>query len=120
MKKIFSLFTALLLLSGCVESMAFLGHTTTAAGTAASSGNIARSAFSSTVGFGVKQQTGKFPTGHAMSYFSKNKPSEKKEKCVSFLEATNSEICAVVKKNISEAKKKIVQKSKIKLLNTQK
>ena len=112
MKKIFGLLTTLLLLNACAESIALLGPTTTAAG----SGNMARSAFSSAVSFGIKKQTGMSPTEHALSYVQEKNPESKKEKCVSFLESTNSEACAAVKKSIIETREKIVQKSKIKLL----
>ena len=52
-----------------------------------------------------------------MSYAEKHNPEKKKSKCVSFLEATNSEICEAVKKNIVDAKKKIIENSKIEFLN---
>mgnify|MGYP006158850687 CR=1 FL=1 len=109
MKKIFGLLTTFLLLSNCVESMALLGPVYTAAG----SGNIAQSAVSSAVSYGVKQQTGKSPTEHAISYVKANNPSNKKEKCIDFIESTNSEACAAINKNIAEIKDKIIKKSKI-------
>ena len=113
MKKIISLLVVATLLNGCVESMAFLGPVTTGAGT----GKVAQSAVSSAVSLGVKKQTGKTPSGHALAYVKKYNPEKKKEKCVTFLESTNSEICAAVKKNISETRKMIVEKSKTKFLN---
>ena len=113
MKKILSLLISLVLLSNCAESIALIGPASTAVG----GGNVAQSAVSSVVSYGVKQRTGKTPTEHAMSYVKEHNPDKKQEKCVAFLESTNSEICAAVKKNIQETKKKIVQKSKIKYLN---
>ena len=116
MKKIFGLLITLLLLNGCAESLALLGPASTAAG----GGNIAQSALSSAITYGVKKQTGMSPTEHALAYVKENNPENKKEKCVSFLESTNSEVCAAVKKNILKTKEKIVQKSKTKFLNIKK
>ena len=108
MKKIFGLLTTFLLLSNCIESMALLGPATSAGG-----GNLAQSAMSSAFSYGVKQQTGKSPTEHAITYVKKNNPSNKKEKCVDLIEVTNSVTCAAIKKNITEIKEKIFKKSKI-------
>jgi len=105
MKKIFSLLIVLTLLNGCVESMALLGPVTSGAG----SGKIAHSAVSSAVSFGVKKQTGKTPGGHALAYVKKHNPESKKEKCIEFIDATNSEACAAVKENIVKTKEKIVK-----------
>jgi len=111
MKKIFGLLTTLLLLNGCVESMALLGPATTAG-----SGNITRSAFSSAVSYGVKKHTGKSPTEHAMAYVKENNPENKKEPCLSFVKKTNSEICAIVKKRLNLTKSKIINKTRDKSL----
>ena len=105
MKKVISLLFVLSLLTGCVESMALLGSATSGAG----SGKIAQSAVSSAVSYGVKKQTGKTPGGHALAYVKKYNPESKKEKCIKFIDATNSEACAAVKENISKTKKKIVK-----------
>ena len=126
MKKIITLLTGILLLNGCAESMALLGP----ASTALSKGNVAQSAVSSALSFGVKKQTGMSPTEHALAYVKEHNPEKKKdvtavinslfldkEKCISFIDATKSEACAAIKKNIIETKKKIVQKSKIKFLD---
>ena len=67
MKKILSLLAILFLLNGCAESIALLGPATSSAG----SGKITHSAFSSAVSYGVKQQTGKSPTQHALNYVKK-------------------------------------------------
>ena len=104
MKKIFSLLFVLTLLTGCVESMALLGPATSGAG----SGKVAQSAISSAVSFGIKKQTGKTPGEHALAYVKEHNPESKKEKCIEFIDATNSETCAAVKENIIKTKKKIV------------
>ena len=109
MKKILGLLLGLSLLTGCVESLALLGPTST---TAATGGNIAQSAFSSAVNYGVKKQTGKSPMEHALAYADKINPEKKKEPCLSFVEQTNSEICTIVKKQLELTKSKILMRSK--------
>jgi len=116
MRKIYGLLTMLLILNGCAESMALLGPASTAIG----GGNIAPSALSTAVTYGVKKQTGKSLTEHAMAYVKEHNPKNKKEKCIKFIESTNSEMCSAVKQNILETKNKIVEKSKTKFLNTKK
>ena len=108
MKKILGLLLGLTLLTGCVESLALLGPTSTAV----TGGNIAQSTFSSVVNYSVKKQTGKSPMEHAMTYAEEKNPQKKKEPCLSFLEKTNSEICAIVKKQLKITKSKILKKSK--------
>ena len=68
-----------------------------------------QSAVSSAVSYGVKKQTGMTPSEHAIAYVQKHNPENKKEKCIEFIDATNSEACAAVKENISKTKKKIVK-----------
>ena len=106
MKKITGLMLTLVFLSGCVESVALIGPMS-------GSGNIAQSALSSSISYGVKKQTGKSPMEHAIAYAEKHNPEKKKSKCVSFIEGTNSEICEAVKKNILETKEYFVNKQKI-------
>ena len=108
MKKIFSLLVALLLLSGCAESIALLGP----ASTSVTGGNIAQSTFSSAMSYGVKKQTGKSPMEHAMAYAEEKNPERKKEPCLSFIEKTNSEICTIVKKQLNLTKSKILKISR--------
>ena len=108
MKKILGLLLGLSLLTGCAESLALLGPTSTAV----TGGNIAQSAFSSAVNYGVKKQTGKSPMEHAMAYAEEVNPEKKKEPCLSFVEKTNSEICAIVKKQLELSKSKILMRSK--------
>ena len=107
MKRIFVLLTTMLLLNGCAESVALLG---TSAGTA-SNGKILQSSFNSAISYGIKQQTGKGPIQHVIAYAEKINPEKEKEPCLSFVEKTNSEICAVVKKQINITKSKIINET---------
>ena len=106
MKKVFFLLTVLFLLNGCAESVALLGGSFGGA----SNGKILQSSLNSAISYGVKKQTGKAPLEHVKAYVEKINP-EKKEPCLSFIEKTNSEICAIVKKRL------ILTKSKVKFLN---
>ena len=105
MKKNLGLLVVLLFLNGCAESVALLG-------TGVSNGKIIQSSISSSVSYGVKKQTGKTPLEHAIAYADQKNPQEKKEPCLSFVEKTNSEICAIVKKQLKITKSKIFKKSK--------
>ena len=105
MKKIFILLSTIFLLNGCAESLALLG-------TGTSNGKIVQSSFNSAVSYGIKKQTGKTPLEHAIAYADQKNPQKKKEPCLSFLEKTNSEICAIVKKQLKITKSKILKKSK--------
>ena len=102
MRKLFVLLTSLLL-SGCAQSLALLGP----ASTSVTGGNLAQSAFSSSLSYGVKKQTGKSPMEHAIAYAEEKNPDKKKEPCLSFVKKTNSEICAIVKKQLSLTKSRI-------------
>ena len=108
MKKILIIISLALTLNGCANSLAFLGPASSLAG----SGNVAQSAVSSAVSYGVKKQTGMSPSEHAVAYVQKHNPENKKEKCLEFIDLSNSEACAAVKKNISETTKKIVEAKK--------
>ena len=108
MKKILGLLLGLILLTGCAESLALLGPTSTAV----TGGNVAQSALSTAVNYGVKKQTGKSAMEHMMTYAEQMKPKKKKDACLSFVEKTNSEICAIVKKRLKITKSKILEKSK--------
>ena len=109
MKKILILLSTIFLLSGCAESLALLG-------TGSSNGKILQSSLNSAISYGVKKQTGKTPLEHAIAYADQKNPQEKKEPCLSFVEKTNSEICAIVKKQLKITKLKILEKSKEKSL----
>ena len=105
MGKILGLLITLFLLNGCAESVALLG-------TGASNGKIVQSSFNTVISYGVKKQTGKTPIGHAIAYAEEKNPEKKKEPCLSFVEKTNSEICAILKKQLKLTKSKILMKSK--------
>ena len=49
---------------------------------------------------------------HALDYAEEMNPQKKKEPCLSFAEKTNSEICAIVRKQLKITKSKILNKSK--------
>ena len=49
---------------------------------------------------------------HAIAYAEEINPEKKKEPCLSFAEKTNSEICAIVKKQLELTKSKFLKKSK--------
>ena len=104
MKKISVLLASMFLLVGCAESMALLGPIT-----GASNGKILQSSLNSAVSYGVKKQTGQSPSEHALAYVKKHNPENKKEKCIEFIDATNTKTCAAVKENLSETRKKIVK-----------
>jgi len=108
MKKIFGLLTMLLLLNGCAESIALLSG--------ASNGKIVQSSLNSAISYGVKKQTGKSPLEHAIAYAEEKNPERKKEPCLSFVEKTNSEICAILKKQLKITKSKILNATKDKSL----
>ena len=108
MKKIFGFLTTLLLLNGCAESVALLG--TSAGG--ASSGKMLQSSLNTAISYGVKKQTGKGPLEHVVAYAEKVNPEKKKEPCLSFIQKTNSEICAIVKKQLSLTKSKIINETR--------
>ena len=108
MKKIFGLLITLLLLNGCAESVALLGSSIGGA----SSGKIAQSSLNTAVSYGVKKQTGKGPLEHVLAYAEKVNPEKKKEPCLSFIQKTNSEICAIVKKQLSLTKSKIINETR--------
>jgi 5-bromo-4-chloroindolyl phosphate hydrolysis protein len=105
MKKLVGLLITLLALNGCANSLAFLGP----ASTSVTGGNVAQSIASSAVSYGVKKQTGKNPSQHALAYVQKHNPENKKEKCIEFIDATNTKTCAAVKENLSETRKKLVK-----------
>ena len=105
MGKILGLLMTLFLLNGCAESVALLG-------TGASNGKIVQSSFNSVISYKVKKQTGKTPIEHAIAYAEEKNPKKKKEPCLSFVEKTNSELCALLKKQLKLTKSKILTQSK--------
>ena len=107
MKKILGFLLGLALLTGCAESLALLGPTSTAV----TGGNIAQSALSSAVNYGVKKQTGKTPLEHAMAYTEEKNPERKKETCISSFKITRSEFCTIVKKQINSKSTALMDKT---------
>ena len=105
MKKTLLLLTTIFLLNGCAESIALLRS-------GASNGRIVQSSLNSAISYGVKKQTCKTPLEHAIAYAEEINPEKKKEPCLSFAEKTNSEICAIVKKQLELTKSKFLKKSK--------
>ena len=110
MKKILSLIATLFILNSCAESMALLGSATTSG---LSGGKVAQSAASSALSYGVKKQTGMSPSEHMLAFAEKHNPEKQKDTCISFIEKTNSEMCAMIKKQIILTKTKIVNNKKI-------
>ena len=108
MKKIFILLSLMLFLTGCIESLALVGPVT-----GASNGKIVQSSLKEAVSYGIKKTTGKTPLGHALAYVKEKNPEKKKEPCVSFIEKTNSEICAIIKKQISSTRTTIKEKVQV-------
>ena len=108
MNRIFVLLTKMLLLNGCAESVAVLSTT---AGSA-SNGKILQSSFNTAASYGIKKRTGKGPLEHVLSYAEKINREKEKEPCLSFVEKTNSEICAIVKKQLNITKSRIINEKK--------
>ena len=100
-------------LTSCAETVAFLGPASTAAG----GGNVARSSFTTVLDYGIKKSTGKSSIEHAIGLAEKHNPDREKIKCVNFLEITETEVCTILKKQVSELKSQINKRSKIKILD---
>ena len=96
MKKLFILLISITLLTGCAESIALLGPAT-----GLTNGKIVQSSLKTVASYGVKKKTGSSPMQHALAYAKEMNPNKEKEKCISFIEKTNSEACMIVKKQIS-------------------
>ena len=108
MKKIFTLLISTFLLVGCAETMVLLGPASSIIG----GGNVVQSSVSSAINYGVKKQTGKSPMQHALAYAEEKNPNKEKKSCISFIEKTNSEACAIAKKQVALAKIKVKKKVK--------
>ncbi len=100
------MFTTILLLNGCAESLALLGS-------GASNGRIVQSSVNSAISYGIKKQTGKSPLEHAIAYAEEINPDRKKETCISHLEITRSEFCTIVKKQIKLKSTEIIEKTAV-------
>ena len=104
MKKTLFLLTTILLLNGCAESIALLGS-------GASNGRIVQSSLNSAISYGVKKQTGKTPLEHAIAYADEKNPEKKQDTCLSSIERTRSEFCAIVKKQIKSKSSALIEKT---------
>ena len=102
MRKIFILLVSMLLLVGCVESVAVIG-------TGAANGKVVQSSIQSGASYGVKKITGKTPLNHAVSYAKKNTNIEKKNSC-SYFAKKDLELCLTVEKKIISKQIKIEEK----------
>ena len=112
MKKVFFLLSIVFLLNGCAESVALLGSS--AGG--ASSGKMLQSSLNSAASYGIKKTTGKTPLGHVLAYAEEKNLEKKKEPCLSFVKKINSEICAIVKKQLNLTRSKIINETRDKPL----
>lgn len=105
MKKLFILLISITLLTGCAESIALLGPAT-----GVTNGKIVQSSLKTAVSYGIKKKTGSSPMQHALAYAKEMNPNKKKEKCISFIEKTNSEACMIAKKQISLVQSNVSKK----------
>ena len=103
MKKIFILLTSMILLVGCVESIALLGGGLT-------NGKLVQSSIQSAASYGIKKKTGETPMGHALNYVKKNNTIQEKNACSSFINKKDLEICLMVKKRIMSKQAKVKEK----------
>ena len=110
MKKIFILLASIFLLNSCVESMALLSGVT--------NGKLVQSSVQQGLSYGIKKQTGKTPLQHALAYSEEKNPEKKKERCVSFIKATNSEACMIVNQKISYSQTVVKKNTKFVLKKT--
>ena len=98
------------LLNGCVESMALLSGAT--------NGKLVQSSVQQGLSYGIKKKTGKTPLQHALAYSEEKNPEKKKERCVSFIKATNSEACMIVNQKISYSQTVVKKNTKFVLKKT--
>jgi hypothetical protein len=105
MQKIIILISSTFLLVNCVESVTLLGPATST-----TNGKVFQSSLKSGASYQIKKKTGKTPMGHVLAYAKEKNPEKKKERCISSIEKTNSEICMIVKKQISSSKSTIKKK----------
>ena len=110
MKKIFILLASMFLLNGCIESMALLSGAT--------NGKLVQSSVQQGLSYGIKKHTGKTPLQHALTYSEEKNPEKKKERCVSFIKATNSEACMIVNQKISYSQTVVKKNTKFVLKKT--
>tara|TARA_B100000767_G_scaffold68114_1_gene64624 strand:+ start:9979 stop:10368 length:390 start_codon:yes stop_codon:yes gene_type:complete len=100
MKKIFILLTSILLLAGCIESVAVIGG-------GATNGKLVQSSLQTAASYGIKKSTGETPLGHTINYIKKNRTLSKKNSCSSFANKKDLEICLKVEKKLISKHTKI-------------
>ena len=100
MKKIFILLTSILLLAGCIESVAVIGG-------GATNGKLVQSSLQTAASYGIKKSTGETPLRHTINYIKKNRTLSKKNSCSSFANKKDSEICLKVEKKLISKHTKI-------------
>jgi hypothetical protein len=105
MKKLFILLVSITFLTGCAESIALLGPAT-----GVTNGKVVQSSLKSAINYGIKKTTGSSPMEHALVYAKKMNPNNNKERCISFIEKTNSKACMIAKKQISLVKSTVEKK----------
>ena len=93
----------MILLVGCVESIAVLGGGLT-------NGKLVQSSIQSAASYGIKKKTGETPIGHALNYVKKNNTIQEKNACSSFINKKDLEICLMVKKRIMSKQAKVKEK----------
>jgi len=103
MKKTLILLTTMILLVGCIESVAIIGG-------GASNGKLVQSSLQSAGSYGIKKTTGKTPLGHIRSYTKKQKTLKEQEPCSSFAAKKDLEICLMIDKKITTNQINIRQK----------
>jgi len=108
MKKVASLLLGFFILTGCAETVALLGPVTSIA----QGGNVVQSSLSSAANYAIEKKTGKSTMQHALAYAAEKNPSKKKDRCISFVKKTDSEVCYIAKKQISFAKESVAKKIK--------
>ena len=93
------------MLNGCANSLAFLGPASTSDywRKRCSISRFIRSKLWS------KKTNWKNSFSTCIGLCKKHNPENKKEKCIEFIDATNTKTCAAVKENLSETRKKIVK-----------
>ena len=57
---------------------------------------------------------------HVLAYAEEKNPNKKKEKCISFIEKTNSEACMIAKKQITLVKSTLINKVSTAQINVKK
>ena len=93
----------MLLLVGCVESIALMGG-------GAANGKVAQSTTKSFIGYGIKKTTGNSPIEHAFNLVKGKNLKKENESCSSFDNKKDLEICLMISERIISSKNKIKEK----------